>query len=36
MINIDVTMPGTVIAPQLDRCRMTSLIAEQDEAILRE
>jgi hypothetical protein len=35
-INIDVTMPGAVITPQLDGCRMTSLVAEQDEAILRE
>jgi hypothetical protein len=35
-INVDVTMPGTVITPQLDGCRMSSLVAEQDEAIPRE
>ena len=35
-IDVDVTMSGTVITSQLDGCRMTPLVAEQDEAILRE
>jgi hypothetical protein len=36
VINVDITVLSIVIAPQLDGYRMTSPIAERDEAISRE